>query len=332
MSESTLIQEQLQELLGQKQALEKALQEKQDQIDSLSQKNNTHIEKLQTKDGELRACRERVGELNERLDSSQKILAMGNLATGISGRMDSSVAFLRGNISSIQHHFLALDQVLKKQSAFIDINKVKGHLLRSYVGQLQAITQGLNIPSLLRDIDMRIEESADAMAVVSKTLADLNYFSPSRRGYFVKDDVQRSLEQALTMAQRDLADTIEIRREYTEVPNIVCDTERLQQALYNLIQNAAEAMPRGGVLTLRLGNQNSMVWIDVADTGPGVAEHNREKIFNLFFSSKPTRGAGVGLYLVKQVVDEHGGSVRLESTDGQGYNFRILLPIDGSPR
>ena len=332
MSELTLIQEQLQELLEQKRALEKALQEKQDQIDSLSQKNSTHIEKLQTKDGELRACRERVGELNERLDSSQKILAMGNLATGISGRMDSSIAFLRGNISSIQHHFLALDQVLKKQSAFIDINKVKGRLLRSYVGQLQAITQGLNIPSLLRDIDMRIEESADAMAVVSKTLADLNYFSPSRRGYFVKDDVQRSLEQALTMAQRDLPDTVEIRREYTEVPNIVCDTERLQQALYNLIQNSAEAMPRGGVLTLRLGNQNSMVWIDVADTGPGVAEHNREKIFNLFFSSKPTRGAGVGLYLVKQVVDEHGGSVRLESTDGQGCNFRILLPIDGSPR
>ena len=74
------------------------------------------------------------------------------------------------------------------------------------------------------------------------------------------------------MAQRDLADTIEIRRECTEVPNIVCDTERLQQALYNLIQNAAEAMPRGGVLTLRLGNQNSIVWIDVAGTAPGVAK------------------------------------------------------------
>ena len=332
MSESTLIQEQLQELLDQKRTLEKSLQEKQDQINRLNQKNYTHIEKIQTKDGELRACRERVGELNERLDSSQKILAMGNLATGISGRMDSSIAFLRGNISSIQHHFLALDQVLKKQSAFIDINKAKGRLLRSYVGQLQAITQGLNIPSLLRDIDMRIEESTDAMAVVSKTLADMNYFSPSRRGYFVKDDVQRSLEQALTMAQRDLVDTVEVRREYTEVPNIVCDTQRLQQALYNLIQNAAEAMQRGGILTLRLGNQNSMVWIDVADNGPGVAEHNREKVFNLFFSSKPTRGAGVGLYLVKQVVDEHGGSVRIEATEGQGCNFRILLPIDGSPR
>ena len=332
MSESTLIQEQLQELLDQKRTLEKSLQEKQDQINSLNQKNYTHIEKIQTKDGELRACRERVGELNERLDSSQKILAMGNLATGISGRMDSSIAFLRGNISSIQHHFLALDQVLKKQSAFIDINKAKGRLLRSYVGQLQAITQGLNIPSLLRDIDMRIEESTDAMAVVSKTLADMNYFSPSRRGYFVKDDVRRSLEQALMMAQRDLVDTVEVRREYTEVPNIVCDTQRLQQALYNLIQNAAEAMPRGGILTLRLGNQNSMVWIDVADNGPGVAEHNREKVFNLFFSSKPTRGAGVGLYLVKQVVDEHGGSVRIEATEGQGCNFRILLPIDGSPR
>ena len=158
MSELTLIQEQLQELLAHKRSLEKSLQEKQEQIDILNQKNSRHIEQLQTKDGELRACRERVGELNERLDSSQKILAMGNLATGISGRMDSSVAFLRGNISSIQHHFLALDQVLK--------------------------------------------------------------------------------------------------------------------------------MPRGGVLTLRLGNQNSMVWIDLVDTGSGIAEHNREKVFNMFFCIK----------------------------------------------
>ena len=70
----------------------------------------------------------------------------------------------------------------------------------------------------------------------------------------------------------------------------------------------------------------------MADMGLGVAEHNREKIFNLFFSSKPTRGAGIGLYFVKQVVDEHVGSVRLESADGQGCNFCILLPIDGSPR
>ena len=61
MSESTLIQEQLQELLDQKRTLEKSLQEKQDQINSLNQKNYTHIEKIQTKDGELRACRERLG-------------------------------------------------------------------------------------------------------------------------------------------------------------------------------------------------------------------------------------------------------------------------------
>ena len=70
---------------------------------------------------------------------------------------------------------------------------------------------------------MCIEESVDAMAVVSKALSDLNYFSPSRRGNFVKYDVQRSVEQALTMAQRDLCDCVVIRRECVNVTSIVYD-------------------------------------------------------------------------------------------------------------
>ena len=91
----------MEELLEQKRTLGKWPQEKHFQINSLSQKDYTHIDQLHTKDGGLRACRKRVGELNERLDSLQKILSMGNLAIGIRGRMDSTIAFLRGTISSI---------------------------------------------------------------------------------------------------------------------------------------------------------------------------------------------------------------------------------------
>jgi signal transduction histidine kinase len=323
------LQQQLKEKIACYQEVTQELDKTQQLLTSQIQNNEALNRQVQTQDSQLKSCRSRLQELNARLDSSEKILALGKLSAGLSGTMDSSVAFVRGNIEGVQRYISALREVFVKQSAFIDRNKSKGRLLRSYVGELEAITRDVDMPGLLRDIDLRIDESLDAMGLVTKTINDLNYFSPVRSGYFVEDDVQRALEKAITMAQREMPDGLEIRREYSEVPRTICDVEQLQHAFYHLIQNAFEAMPHQGMLTLRLGAQSKMVWIDVADTGVGIAEHNRDKIFNLFFSSKSVRGAGVGLYLVRRVVDEHAGSVVVQPQVNSGATFRIILPVKG---
>jgi signal transduction histidine kinase len=104
------------------------------------------------------------------------------------------------------------------------------------------------------------------------------------------------------------------------------DASMLRQALLNLAQNACQAMPQGGALTLRCGAASQhRVEIRVGDTGVGIAPEHLGKIFDLYFTTKE-RGTGIGLSMVYRIVQLHDGDIEVESTPGRGTTFRILLP------
>ena len=104
------------------------------------------------------------------------------------------------------------------------------------------------------------------------------------------------------------------------------DAAMLRQALLNLAQNACQAMPQGGALTLRCGAASQhRVEIRVGDTGVGIAPEHLGKIFDLYFTTKE-RGTGIGLSMVYRIVQLHDGDIEVASTPGRGTTFRILLP------
>jgi two-component system CheB/CheR fusion protein len=102
----------------------------------------------------------------------------------------------------------------------------------------------------------------------------------------------------------------------------------LQRALLNLVQNAMEAMPPGGTLTLRGRRQGAAVSLDVRDTGVGIPPEQTTQIFEPLYTTKPG-GTGLGLYIVQEVVAAHGGHVAVQSVVGQGSTFTITLPLLG---
>jgi signal transduction histidine kinase len=104
------------------------------------------------------------------------------------------------------------------------------------------------------------------------------------------------------------------------------DAVRLRRAVENLVKNAAEAMPGGGVLTVRLVREGDEAVITVEDTGGGIPEEARASIFKPFFSTKP-RGTGLGLAIAKQSVEAHGGSISYESRLGEGTVFTVRVPL-----
>ena len=99
----------------------------------------------------------------------------------------------------------------------------------------------------------------------------------------------------------------------------------MKQVLVNLIKNAMQAMTRGGVLTLQTGSAGDWVWVDVSDTGGGIAQDGINHIFEPFYTTKK-KGTGLGLMIVQRIVHQHGGHIELESRVGQGTTFRIRLP------
>ncbi len=142
-------------------------------------------------------------------------------------------------------------------------------------------------------------------------------------------DVRRPLEEAIGLIEKFLTvNRIRLIRAFrTGLPPIMGSLNQLEQVFLNLIQNAAQAMGKGGTLTLSADAEGGGVVLTVADTGCGIPEEHIGQVFDVFFTTKPAgKGTGLGLAICKRIVEEHGGSVGVESEVGVGTRFTIRLP------
>jgi|Deesub1362A_J573_1020465.scaffolds.fasta_scaffold00113_2 PAS domain S-box-containing protein len=141
--------------------------------------------------------------------------------------------------------------------------------------------------------------------------------------------VERIAEQFQPMAERK---GLHLRvLPFPELPPVMGDDDALEEVFSNLLSNAISYTPTGGEVRLALGTRGQYVWVEVSDTGLGIPEEDRERIFDRFYRIKneQTRnvvGTGLGLAIVKGIVDAHLGGIEVESEVGKGSTFRILLP------
>lgn len=125
------------------------------------------------------------------------------------------------------------------------------------------------------------------------------------------------------LARKDIA--VVHRFDYTGPCRL--DLDKMSRAFYNLAANAADAMEEGGTLTICTGMRNGMLTIEFTDTGGGIPEDIRGRIFEPFFTAGKRHGTGLGLAIIKKIVDDHQGSVEVETVPGSGTTFRLLLPL-----
>ncbi len=121
---------------------------------------------------------------------------------------------------------------------------------------------------------------------------------------------------------------IHIEQNYREdLPDVLGDANQLQQVLLNLFLNAAAAMPGGGILNVTTRGDEGEVVIVVADDGCGILPENLDRVFDPFFTTKPVgQGTGLGLSVSYGIIEQHGGSIEVESEYGAGSTFTIRLP------
>jgi two-component system, NtrC family, sensor histidine kinase HydH len=115
------------------------------------------------------------------------------------------------------------------------------------------------------------------------------------------------------------------------LPPLPCDTGQIKQVLLNLMLNSVQAMPAGGSVAISAGLRDDAVLVRVCDTGTGIPASEVESIYDPFFTTKET-GTGLGLPTAYQIIDQHGGELRLEKTDSSGTCFVFTLPINGKAR
>jgi signal transduction histidine kinase len=195
-----------------------------------------------------------------------------------------------------------------------------------------------NLSFRLRAASQNIESNYDNPAFrvsLVKTLTDttdkmdrmIRRFRERKETVVVKIrvDVNDVLRSALAGARRD-GRAIRLTEEYGELPLIWADAMLLESALTNIVDNARDAMPRGGHLAVRTGLVNGSALIEIGDTGPGLTpEFIRDELFAPFVTTK-ARGLGLGLYTSNQIIQMHGGAVTVRSEVGVGTVFEVFLP------
>ncbi|MFO7155094.1 MAG: ATP-binding protein [Pseudomonadota bacterium] len=213
------------------------------------------------------------------------------------------------------------------------------HEIRNPLGAIKGAAQYL-APAQVGDDDgeilqVIIDEVDRLNAVVTQFL---DYARPVKPNV-VPVDVNEVVDRTVKLLQVDLDESIAIELQLDPAgPMAMSDPEQLKQVLVNLVQNAVQAMPAGGRITLSTGSSHDdpagfhlsgrstdFVEIRVKDTGPGLPEEHREHIFVPFFTTKKG-GTGLGLAISQRIIRSHGGTISAQSRPGEGAEFLIRLP------
>jgi PAS domain S-box-containing protein len=277
--------------------VEQKLQEKNQQLDIQNEELRTVNEELQAAEEELRATNEELqaanGELREtqeQLVRSEKLAAIGQLASGVGhelrnplGAIKNAVFFVRRKIASTE-----LPAAEPRVVEFLDI----------------------------------MDGEVDA---ANKVITDLLDFSRVVKPSVSLARIDAIIEDALKHAP--MPDNIELLREIgTELPMVMVDADQIRQVFVNIILNAQQAMPDGGRFRISARRDGGFLEVGFADSGAGIPQSAMKKIFDPLFTTK-AKGIGMGLAVCKSILEKHGGDIKVDSREGRGALFTVYLPV-----
>ena len=230
--------------------------------------------------------------------------------------------------SILKQHEIADADLVADALVYLEIYESDDKMLNSLknTDALKVVRSARNFISLMKNtntINLAVEKATKVVFALKK------YAHRDAMGEKVSTDITDSIETVLTLYHNQLKQGIEIVRDYGKIPLVQCYQDEISQVWTNLIQNAIQAMHLEGTLTITTRKVGNFVVISFMDDGPGVEPDIIDKIFEPFFTTKKQgEGSGLGLDIVKKIIEKHNGTIDLESKLGEGANFIIKLPLE----
>ena len=264
----------------------------------------TMTEKLVHANRDLEEANRKLKETQAQLIQIEKMASLGQLVAGIAHEINNPLAFVVNNLFLVESGLDSLAPELEPQlpePAFRKLGKVRARL-----GEMRA---GLD----------RVKE----------LVLDLRTFSRMDEGEFKTVDVVETIDAVLLLLKHKLNGHILVEKHCAPERLLFCSAGRINQVLMNLITNAVDSMGGDGKIVITTSQTSEVFQISVRDSGAGIPEAIRSKIFDPFFTTKPVgQGTGLGLAISYGIVQEHGGSIEVQSEEGVGTEFLVKIPLD----
>lgn len=276
-------------------------------------------------------------KLETQLQQSQKMEAIGQLAAGIAHEINTPTQFVGDNTRFFQDAYEDLIQIIREYENLIEIAK-SDSLTKELIAGVEKRIEDIDLEYLKEEIPVALQHTLKGVHRISKIVQAMKIFS--HPGMIVKEptDINKEIEKSITITRNEWKYVAEMKTDFDSgLPFVPCFRAELNQVILNMIVNAAHAIAEAngdnssqqGTIRIRTYHKDNWAKIRISDTGAGIPQEIRHKIFDLFFTTKgPGKGSGQGLAISHSViVEKHKGTLDLETEEGKGTTFIIGLPL-----
>ncbi len=291
----------------------------------LSNKLELTNAEVQKKSAEIEEAYEQLKATQSQMLQQEKMASIGQLAAGVAHEINNPMGFISGNLRALGKYVTKLGEFVSQiQDKLADSPEVP----ESVRTEIAADAKKAKIDYILDDTGDLVEESLEGADRVKEIVQGLKTFSRVDQAERKPVDLHECLESTINIVWNEIKYKATLEKDFGDLPLVDCYPQQLNQVFMNVLVNGAQAIESQGTISVRTRAEGEKVSVSISDTGCGIPEDKIGRIFEPFFTTKEVgKGTGLGMSIAYDIVQRHGGDIRIDSTLGEGTTFTIELPV-----
>lgn len=297
--------------------VERALKHRRLQIAARQYKIDLELQNI-----ELVKQKAKFEKLQAQIIHTEKMASIGHLTAGIAHELNNPLGYISGNLQLLGHYFRDIRRLLDGYEAV--------QLSAEELSMIWKIKSEIDYAGMMKNVISVIEDCETGTRKVSEIVENLRVFSKLDQPDFTETDINRDIASVVKLLGLFFyKGNIELTLDYGDLPPIDAYAGHLNQVWMNLLLNAVQAIDKnGGEISIATAVSEGFVTVAISDTGEGISSENLNRIFEPFFTTKAIgHGTGLGLSIVHSIIEEHCGSINVESDTAQGTVITVRLPV-----
>ena len=283
-------------------------------------------EALQKSHDEVTAAHEELVFKQKQLVQSEKMASLGIISAGVAHEINNPIGFVLSNVVTLGENVASFNSLCTRLKGVFEAANDDDQL-RASVSELATFYAEEDFDFVVEDGEGLITETTDGIVRVRDIVAGLKSFARVDTDEKTVANINECIESTLKILDSQTKYACDVKCCFAELPEIMCFPGKLNQVFMNLIVNAVHAVEEDGVICVSTTQESDSVTITVSDNGKGIAPEHLEDLFTPFFTTKPVgEGTGLGLSISHGIIEEHGGTISVDSTVGEGTTFTVTLP------